>query len=112
MYEPVKWFSDVEKISETEYNLIFTAEIEPHWHVYSQEAVGDEGPIPTEFTFNDQEGNFELLGKTLEPDVEARLEPKKPWPLVLSSRGAFNQLVSGVTAGSKGKTSRSSSDRS
>jgi thiol:disulfide interchange protein DsbD len=71
VYEPVKWFSDVEKISETEYNLIYTAEIEPHWHVYSQEGVGDEGPIPTEFTFNDQEGNFELLGKTLEPDVGA-----------------------------------------
>jgi thiol:disulfide interchange protein DsbD len=71
VYEPVKWFSDVEKISETEYNLIYTAEIEPHWHVYSQEGVGDEGPIPTEFTFNDQEGNFELLGKTLEPDVDA-----------------------------------------
>ena len=70
VYEPVKWFSDVEKISETEYNLIYTAEIEPHWHVYSQEGVGDEGPIPTEFTFNDQEGNFELLGKTLEPDVD------------------------------------------
>jgi len=69
VYDPVKWSSSVEKISETEYTLIFTAEIEPHWHVYSQIIEGDDGPLPTEFTYLDQEGNYELIDKTSEPNV-------------------------------------------
>jgi thiol:disulfide interchange protein DsbD len=64
---PVKWKSSVEKVSETEYNLVFKAEIEEHWHLYSQD-LPDGGPIPTEFIFDsiDTVDNFKLIGKTLE----------------------------------------------
>ena len=43
VYEPVEWYSSVEKISDTEYNLIFTADIESNWHVYSQIISGEIG---------------------------------------------------------------------
>ena len=70
VYDPVKWSSSVEKLSETEYNLVIKAEIEPGWHVYSQVIEGDDGPLPTEFTYLDQEGNYELIGGTSEPNVK------------------------------------------
>lgn len=65
--EPVKWQTKVEKISDTEYNLVFDAEIENHWHLYSQD-LPDGGALPTEFLFDsiDTADNFKLIGKTLE----------------------------------------------
>ncbi|MDU8886279.1 cytochrome c biogenesis protein CcdA [Yeosuana sp. MJ-SS3] len=70
IFDPVEWSSSVEKVSDTEYTLIFIAEIEPNWHVYSQVIEGDDGPLPTEFTYHNQEGNYKLVGKTKEPDVK------------------------------------------
>jgi thiol:disulfide interchange protein len=63
--KPVKWTSKVEKISETEVNLIMEATIEKDWHVYSQ-FTPDGGPLPAEFAFKDAKGNFELIGKVKE----------------------------------------------
>ncbi len=62
--EPVKWTTTVEKVSETEYDLISVATIDKGWHLYSQN-VPEDGPIPTTFTYTTDEG-YELLGKTLE----------------------------------------------
>jgi len=62
---PVKWTSKVEKLSETEFNLVMEGKIEDEWHVYSQFTPAD-GPIPAEFKFKDVKGNFELIGKTKE----------------------------------------------
>lgn len=50
IYNPVKWKTSVEKISDTEYELQAKAIIESGWHLYSQE-VSDGGPIPTHFNF-------------------------------------------------------------
>jgi len=71
--DPVKWETSIEKISETEYNLVATANIEGKWHIYSQ-FVGDDGPTPTEFTFVENEG-YELVGKTKEEDGHSAPEP-------------------------------------
>ena len=62
---PVKWQTSVEKISETEFNLISNATIENGWHVYSQ-FTPDNGPLPLVLTFKNQKGNFELVGKAVE----------------------------------------------
>ncbi|WP_299888230.1 protein-disulfide reductase DsbD domain-containing protein [uncultured Lacinutrix sp.] len=64
---PVKWSTSVEKISDTEYNLKFNAEIDDHWHLYSQN-LPEGGAIPTEFVFDDKslDTNFKLVGKTIE----------------------------------------------
>ncbi|MFH6961943.1 cytochrome c biogenesis protein CcdA [Flavobacterium plurextorum] len=50
IYNPIKWKTSVEKISDTEYELQAKAIIESGWHLYSQE-VSDGGPIPTRFNF-------------------------------------------------------------
>jgi len=58
--EPVKWSGAVEKISETEYNLIYNATIQEHWHLYSQH-LPEGGALPTEFFYDEAQ-----LGKTFE----------------------------------------------
>jgi thiol:disulfide interchange protein len=62
---PVKWTSKVEKISETEFNLIISGTIEDGWHVYSQ-FTPEGGSLPIVITFKDEKGNFELIGKAKE----------------------------------------------
>jgi thiol:disulfide interchange protein DsbD len=62
---PVKWTSKVEKLSDTEFNLVMEGKIDDEWHVYSQ-FTPDDGPIPATFKFKDAKGNFELIGKTKE----------------------------------------------
>ena len=66
--EPVSWSYSVEKINDTEYDLIFKAEIKTDWHVYSQ-FTPDGGPLPTEITFNNEGTNFELVGKAIESET-------------------------------------------
>ena len=63
--DPVKWKTRTEKISDTEYNLVFEAKIEPAWHVYSQ-FTPENGPLPLEIVFEDQKGNFNAIGKAKE----------------------------------------------
>ncbi len=65
IFEPVKWETSVEKVSESEFDLVVTANIDENWHLYSQN-VPDGGPIPTTFSFKDIEGQFQLVGKTIE----------------------------------------------
>ncbi|MHA7944627.1 protein-disulfide reductase DsbD domain-containing protein [Formosa sp. 3Alg 14/1] len=62
--DPVKWSTSVNKISETEYELIAIADIEKEWHLYSQR-VPEDGPIPTSFVYAGN-GNYLKKGNTLE----------------------------------------------
>jgi len=68
--EPVKWSGAVEKISETEYNLIYKATIEEHWHLYSQH-LPEGGALPTEFFYDENQ-----LGKTFELSPKTAAESK------------------------------------
>jgi thiol:disulfide interchange protein len=63
--KPVKWTSKVEKISDTEFNLVMQGKIDDQWHVYSQ-FTPDGGPLPAEFSFENAKGNYELVGKVKE----------------------------------------------
>ncbi|UAB75321.1 cytochrome c biogenesis protein CcdA [Mesoflavibacter sp. SCSIO 43206] len=67
--EPVKWSAEIEKISDTEYNLIYKADIEDHWHLYSQ-TLPEGGAIPTEFIYNEDalKNDFKLVGKAIESE--------------------------------------------
>jgi len=67
IHEPVKWSTSVEKISDGEFKLISKASIETGWHLYSQD-VPDDGPIPTAFTYDDDDGAFKIIGNTLEEE--------------------------------------------
>lgn len=48
--EPVKWTTSTEKISDKEYNILFVAQLNKDWHLYSQH-VQEGGPLPTVFEF-------------------------------------------------------------
>ena len=65
MYNPVKWSTSVEKISDKEYLLKAQAIIQSGWHLYGQ-YIEEGGPSPTAFTFKNTQKNFELIGKTTE----------------------------------------------
>ncbi|RXM46909.1 thioredoxin family protein [Flavobacterium sp. YO64] len=64
IYNPLKWKTSIEKISDTEYELQAKAIIESGWHLYSQE-VSDGGPIPTRFAFT-KAPEFQLIGAVKE----------------------------------------------
>ncbi len=63
--DPVKWTTKFEKVSEEEYDLVYSAKIQDGWYVYSQYLDGDDGPIPTSFNYESTE-HFELVGKNEE----------------------------------------------
>ncbi len=64
IYDPVTWDFSYEKKGDKQYELIFTASIEEHSHIYSMD-IPDGGPIPTSFTF-DTLASYKLEGKTYE----------------------------------------------
>ena len=68
IYDPVDWEGSVEKISDTEYNLVFKAEIEEDWHIYSQHTP-DDGPIPLSFEFIGQPEFYSLEGEAEESET-------------------------------------------
>lgn len=63
--KPVKWSNKVEKLSDSEFNLVMQAKIDEGWHVYSQ-FTPDGGSLPAEFKFENAKGNYELIGKVKE----------------------------------------------
>ncbi|WMI64182.1 cytochrome c biogenesis protein CcdA [Aestuariibaculum sp. YM273] len=72
--EPVKWSTAVEKVSDTEYDLVATATIDKGWHLYSQDVPAD-GPIATSFIYDDSEGNFTIVGNTTEEEGHTIQDP-------------------------------------
>ena len=73
IYDPVKWSTSVEKISDSEFDLIITASIEDGWHLYSQN-VPENGPIATSFTF-EKNDDYELVGGTIEEEGHTVFDP-------------------------------------
>ncbi|TYQ00201.1 thiol:disulfide interchange protein DsbD [Tenacibaculum adriaticum] len=71
---PVKWTTSVNKISNTEYELVSKAIIESGWHVYSQN-VPKNGPNPTFFSFDDSKETFKTLGNTSEEEGHTVNDP-------------------------------------
>lgn len=74
--KPVSWSFSTEKIDEESYYLVFDADIEEGWAVYSQYLESDDGPIATTISFEDGQ-HFELLGKA-EEDPANRKEAFDP----------------------------------
>ncbi|MFK8103483.1 MAG: protein-disulfide reductase DsbD family protein [Saprospiraceae bacterium] len=62
--DPVSWTFKKEKISDTEYDLIFTATAETGWTIYSQHTE-EGGPVATSFLL-DAGTHFEAVGETEE----------------------------------------------
>jgi thiol:disulfide interchange protein len=65
LLEPVTWKYEMVELEDDEYELIFTADIEEGWTVYSMFLEGEDGPIPTEIIFEEMDG-IELVGEAVE----------------------------------------------
>ena len=65
IHKPVIWETSVEKINESDFNLVVSATIEAGWHLYSQN-VPEGGPIATSIVLNDESENFQLIGNPIE----------------------------------------------
>lgn len=65
---PAVWSHEVNKLSDTEYELVFRAEIMDGWHIYSQ-YTDEGGSLPSEFTFEKVGEDYELVGKTEESET-------------------------------------------
>lgn len=69
IHDPVKWDWKLDGES-----VVFTAEIEEGWHVYSQNLGSDEGPIPTGFFFDVNE-KVQLEGAPKEGKATVKYDP-------------------------------------
>ncbi len=61
---PVNWTFELNKISETDYEIEAVANMNPSWVIYSQ-FTDDAGPIPTYFAINGKQVKFEEKGKVI-----------------------------------------------
>lgn len=89
---PVKWSFSQVMTSDNNYDLKFKATIDKTWHIYSQH-IGDNGPVPTKFTFQ-ANPDVELLGKTEEPKGHEEHDPNFDMKLVwFENEVTFTQKV-------------------
>ncbi|MDA0201110.1 MAG: protein-disulfide reductase DsbD family protein, partial [Bacteroidetes bacterium] len=90
---PVVWTTDFKKQSDTEYLLIFKASVQPKWHLYSQNLPKD-GPLPTEFIFQEVGTAFELVGKMQESETVTAFDPIFEMDLSwFEGEGTFQQKI-------------------
>ena len=61
---PIKWKSEIKHTKENKYEAIFTAILEPGWHVYSKD-IKVESAIPTQFVYSEN-SSIRLVGPTKE----------------------------------------------
>ena len=72
--DPVTFKTKVEKISDLEYQLIVTTDIEKNWRLYSQ-FLEEGGAIPTEFLFYESDNHFKLQGNVQESESITKYDP-------------------------------------
>ncbi len=65
IFQPVKWSATAENKTDQSATIVLKATIDKGWHLYAQH-IDEGGPIPTEFEFLKQEGNYGLVGETSE----------------------------------------------
>jgi thiol:disulfide interchange protein len=96
IYDPVTWDFRYEKKGGKEYELVFTAAIEEHSHIYSMD-IPDGGPIPTSFRFDTIPG-FRLEGAPFEVTrpVEMLDEAFGFKIKTFSTKAEFRQKISAV----------------
>ncbi len=92
IYDPVSWTFSQKNINDDEVELIFQADIEENWYIYSQELIGD-GPVATEFSFFTQSG-FEIVSNVIEPQAASEYDPNFDMELKLfKNQVTFKQII-------------------
>lgn len=95
--KPVTWSFSSKQVSDTEFNLVLTANVDNNWHLYSQ-FIGEGGPVPTSFKFTPSP-DYTLVGKVSESP-----KPKKIYEKVFEMEVAFFEKKAVFTQKIKLKT--------
>ena len=66
---PISWESSLHKVSETEYDVIFTASLFKAWHLYSQYNPEDASQA-LEIIIPEGKTGYELVGKAKESETQ------------------------------------------
>lgn len=66
--EHIFWNSSIENVGNEEFVITIEADLDPHWHTYSQFMPMGNGPLPTWITFETGE-DFELIGEAEESNT-------------------------------------------
>ena len=90
--DPVKWTYSVKELNETESELVFTAQLDEGWHLYSQ-YTDPNGPIAIYFEFAPTK-SYKLIGKVQEPKPHEEFdEDFKCTVRSFSGRVVFRQKI-------------------
>ena len=93
IFTPVSWEFSHKILSENEFELIFTANIDEGWYIYSQ-SLADDGPVPTDFTFQET-NNYKLIGDVIEEKANEEYDPNFDMMLkFFKDKTTFKQRVS------------------
>lgn len=95
IFEPVKWTTSFQKISENEYELKWSAQIEPGWTIYSQYPSSKDDYVMTSFTYEDSSA-IEFVGKNIEasPHLKTAHDPVLDMKMTKMTESAtFTQKV-------------------
>lgn len=93
--DPVDWKFDSKKINDTEFELIFTAYMDEHWAIYSQFKDSDDGPLPTEFIFEENDG-YELINGVVEDELNKATKYDSVFEMVVTkfyNEARFSQRI-------------------
>ncbi len=90
--DPVKWTFSVEETGKDEVTLVFKANMDAGWHIYSQNTP-DGGPLPMVYKF-DESSCYKLKGKVVETkaheEFDSTFEVKV---LIFEKEASFRQKV-------------------
>jgi len=91
---PVKWSTTSKQVSDSEFDLIFTATIDEGWTVYSQYLESEDGPVPTSFHF-EKGDHYTLVGKNKESGtIKKGYDPFFSMNVIkIYKKGIFTQRV-------------------
>lgn len=92
--EPVKWEFNSKKISDTEYELTFIANIDETWSIYSM-TIDEGGPIATSIDFEEQKG-YSLQGDLIEIDENRKTGHDVVFDMEVSKvykKATYKQLI-------------------
>ena len=87
--EPVEWSFHSEQIEENKYELVFIADIDPNWAIYSK-TVDEGGPIPTTFYFTES-SNYKLIGEVVEDSINMVTQNDLVFDMLVSK--FYNQAI-------------------
>lgn len=90
--EPVTWNFSSEKLTGNQYELRYTATIDPGWSIYGTD-IEPGGPIPTSIEFSEGTG-YRLVGELRYPQAVVKYDPNFDMELSMYSQSVtFRQTI-------------------